>query len=169
MRHLHEKCTRPTSEVIASTDPREEAIHDTYAGTLGRHEAPRLGHHSHERCLANECAFATHVGTGHQENRRRLVDRRCLAPACIGCSTGGIGSGVEPGLKRHVVGHQRAGGKDLFEHRMTTGLDQQFASCSDIRSHPSSCLRDVGQRHEHVEHGQNFSGTIQTAAVPGHK
>ena len=73
LRHLHEERARAAGEIVTRADPREEPVDDADAGPLRRHEAAGLCQHGHERSLPDERAFAAHVGTGHEQDRRRWM------------------------------------------------------------------------------------------------
>ena len=127
LRHLHQKCARPSGQVIAGADAGKQPIDDPHPRPPGRHEAAGLCHHGHQRRLANERALASHIGPRHQQHRRGLR------------SIGRVG---EPGRERQIVGHQRAGGQQFLEHRMAACLNSEFTVERNLRPHPAAAGGD---------------------------
>ena len=148
LRHLHQKRARTPREVVAGPDPREQPVDDTDAGPLRGHEAASLGHHGHQRCLADERALAAHVGPGDEQDRRR---------------------GPTPGGEAEIVGDERAGREEFLEHRMTARVDHELAPCGDLWPHPAAGPGHLGEGEEHVEHGEYLGRPIEPAPLAGHE
>ena len=140
--HLDHERRCAAADIVAGSDPGEDAIGDAHVGGLGGDPRPDLGQQSDQRGLAD-------VGrlTGHVWARE---DRDAAA---------GVGGRVQGA----VVRHERLAGRGLFDDRVATLDDAQAVVVRDGRRAVAHLGGDLGQARQHIQFGQ-APGRVQDAA-----
>ena len=71
--HFHHERRTPSFEVVACSDTREDTVHQTDFGLLGRHKTAGLGKNSDQRNRSKIGGFTAHVGACDEEETSLLI------------------------------------------------------------------------------------------------
>ncbi|MNG01285.1 hypothetical protein D3C84_842570 [compost metagenome] len=133
--HFHHEGRAPAGQVIAGTDPGEDAVDERQFATGRRHEAADMRQQHNQSGLTHVGGFTAHVRAGDHQHARVVVQAQ-------------------------VVGHERRG-QHLLDHWMTALADAHARLTDEARAVQVEVQRTFGQVAQDVQLGQGAGGVLQ--------